>query len=247
MKKEHVLIDNDIMGRKYHLWKYGDFGMPLLVFPSAAGMAHEWDAHGMIEALEPLINGGKIKAYCTESNVAEAFTRKENDAAWRISRHVLYDRFIMEALVPWIREDCRTPDIPLACTGTSLGGYYAANFALKYPETFRYALCMSGRYDITHFTEGFTNDEVFFNNPLAFVPGLQGEPLEKLRRYTHLALVCGQGKWEEGCIEETQALGKLLEEKGVPSQTDIWGTDVSHDWVWWRRQAVFHLGHKFGG
>ena len=56
------------MGRGMHLWKYGHFGPPLLVFPSAAGMAHEWEAHGMVEALEPWLETGKLKLYCTETN-----------------------------------------------------------------------------------------------------------------------------------------------------------------------------------
>ena len=25
-----------------------------------------------------------------------------------------------------------------------------------------------------------------------------------------------------------------------------WGADVSHDWGWWKRQALHHLGRRFG-
>jgi esterase/lipase superfamily enzyme len=234
------------MGRPFHLWTYGHWGAPVLVMPSAAGMAHEWDAHGMVEALGDLIEGGKIKLYCTESNVAEAWTRKENPADWRIQRHMTYERFIVTDLLQYIRHDCQNSQVRLAITGCSLGGYYAANFALKYPEVFRYALCMSGRYDIRSFTGGFSNLDVYFNNPLAYVPNLEGQHLERVRQNTHLTLVCGQGAWEEGCIEETQALADLLEAKGVRHFRDIWGRDVSHDWQWWRRQARHHLVQTFG-
>ena len=65
-------------------------------------------------------------------------------------------------------------------------------------------------------------------------------------RKTSLTLVCGQGAFEEGCIEETIALGKLLDQKGIPAQTDIWGHDSAHQWPWWRKQAVYHLNRKFG-
>ncbi len=247
MRRRHELIGSSAMGRRMHVWAFGHWGAPLLVFPSAAGFAHEWDRQGMVEVLAPLILGGKLKLYCPESNVSQSWTNKEGHPAERVRRHAAYERFVMEELVPAIRTDCANDSIPIATSGASLGAYYAANFALKFPETFNYALCLSGRYDATQFTGGFSNSDVYFNNPLAFVSNLEGEPLELVRRNTHLTLVCGQGQWEEGCIEETQALASVLEAKGIPHDRDIWGHDVSHDWIWWKRQAVLHLGKTFGG
>jgi esterase/lipase superfamily enzyme len=120
---------------------------------------------------------------------------------------------------------------------------YAALFALKYPETFNRALCMSGRYLATAFTDGEMTGDVYFNSPLHFVPGLGGAALERVRGQTHLTLVCGQGRYEEGCIEETLALAALCEQKNIPHVRDIWGREVTHNWVWWQRQARMHLTH----
>ena len=159
--------------------------------------------------------------------------------------HLAYERFILEDLVPAIRKDCNSDDIKMAVSGASLGAFYAANFALKHSDTFFYALCLSGRYQATHFTQGYTNSDIYFNDPLSYVPGLSGDDLEKVKKNTHLSLVCGQGAFEEGCIEETQALANLLEHKEIPCWRDIWGHDVSHDWNWWRRQAWFHLSQRF--
>lgn len=245
MQGRYFQIDSPIMERKVHLWCYGHFGPPVLVFPSAAGFAHEWEAQGMIGVLRPFLERGKVKLYCPESNVSEAWTKKDTPLAHRLSRHRVYERFIVEELVPWIKRDCHWPEAPITTTGCSLGGLYATLFALKNPEIFPKALAMSGRYLTTALTDGENSAELYFNNPLAFVGNLQGEHLERARR-THITLVCGQGKWEEGCIEETIALGKLLEHKGIPSHTDIWGRDSRHDWDWWRKQAVFHFGRMLG-
>jgi esterase/lipase superfamily enzyme len=135
-------------------------------------------------------------------------------ADWRIQRHQLFERFVMDELLPWIREDCRTPAFASRCRAAASGAFYAANFALKFPDAFPYALCMSGRYEMRHFTDGFQNGDVYFNNPLAYVAGMDGHALERVRQGTHLTLVCGQGAYEEGCIEETQALADLLAAKG---------------------------------
>ncbi|MEZ4236265.1 MAG: alpha/beta hydrolase-fold protein [Myxococcota bacterium] len=243
----HLLLGSPAMGREVHLWTYGHFGMPVVVFPTAAGFAHEWQAQGMIDAIAPLLAAGRIKLYCPESNVSEAWTRKENAPAWRIQRHQAYERFVLETLVPFVRDDCHSSDIPIAAVGASLGGMYAANFALKHPETFRWALCMSGRYEVRNFTNGYDAPDVYYNNPLAYVPNLAGPALERVRRNTALTLVCGRGKWEEGCIEETIALADVMRDKGLPHECDLWGHDVSHEWPWWRRQARYHLERRFGG
>jgi esterase/lipase superfamily enzyme len=241
MFRKHELIPSEAMGRRMHLWRYGHYGPPLLVFPSAAGMAHEWEAHGMVEALGDWIEEGKLKLYCSESNVAEAWTRKERDPRWRIGRHRAFEHYVVSELSAFIREDCESPELQIALTGTSMGAYYAANFALKFPQLFGYALCLSGRYDVTWLTDGYSNEEIYLNNPMAYLPDLQGEPLEAIRRHTYLALVCGQGKWEDGNIEETRQLAGLLEAQQINHEMDLWGHDVAHEWTWWKRQARHHL------
>lgn len=247
MFRKHELIDSAQMGRQVHLWRFGHFGKPVLVLPSASGMAHEWDAHGVIGAVSDLVEAGRIKLYCTESNVAEAWTRRENPMHWRIQRHLAFERYVVDELVPWIRRDCRSADIRLGVTGTSLGACFSANFALKFPEIFNWALCLSGRYDMSWLTDDYVSDDVYFNNPMAFVPNLGGEALERIRDRTHLVLVCGRGKWEDGNVEETEAFAGMLADKGISHERDIWGRDVSHEWTWWRRQVRYHLIKAFGG
>ncbi len=241
MQGTHELIPSREMGRRVHLWRYGHFGLPLLVFPSAAGMAHEWEAHGMVEALGDFLEQGRLKLYCTESNVAEAWTRRDSDPAWRMQRHLTFEAYVARELVAFIREDCRSPDIPIAVSGTSLGALYSANFALKFPEIFRYALCMSGRYDTSWLTDGYHSEATYLNNPMAYAPNLAGERLERVRRLVHLVLVCGRGKWEDGNLGDTEKFAGILAAKGISHRCDLWGHDVSHEWEWWRRQARHHL------
>lgn len=245
MNGRHLMLESPALGRKVHVWCFGTFGLPVVVFPSAAGFAHEWQHQGMVEALGDLLARGKIKLYCPESNVSEAWTAKQTPVEQRMARHRAYEQFILETLVPFVREDCRWSDVPIAAAGCSLGGMYAALFALKHPETFRKALCFSGRYLSTEFTQGQQTADVYYNNPLAFIPGLEGAELDRVRRHTHLTLVCGRGAFEEGCIEETLAMGRLLGRKGIPNTTDIWGLDSRHDWAWWKRQAQLHFSRAF--
>ncbi len=228
------------MGRNVHLWAFGEVGMPLIVFPSNAGVAHEWEKGGMIEALGPLLADGRIKIYCPESNVSRSFSG-EGSLAERMHHHARYEHFITETLVPFIRRDCRMPDVRMMATGCSMGALYSSLFTLKYPELFRGALCLSGRYRSASFGNGDYNDDLYFSDPLAFVPNLSGFELERVRRQVHLTLVVGRGQFEDGCIPETLEMGAALQGRHIPHHLAVWGTDSQHNYVWWRRQAFHYL------
>ncbi len=240
----HLLLDSPSLGRRVHLWAFGEVGLPLIVFPSNAGIAHEWQKAGMIDALSPLLAAGRIKIYCPESNVSRSFSG-EGPLALRMRHHAAYEEFVLETLVPFIRQDCRLPDAPMVATGCSMGALYSALFTLKFPETFHRALCLSGRYRANKFGQGEYSDELYFNDPLAFVPNLHGQALERVRRQAHLTLVVGRGAHEDGCIPETLEMAGWLRNKGIPHHLAVWGTDSRHDYDWWQKQALHYLRQLF--
>ena len=211
-----------------------------MVFPSNAGVAHEWQQSGMVDALGPHLAAGRIKLYCPESNISQSFSG-EGSLEARMQRHHQYERFILETLVPFIREDCRSPDARMVASGCSMGAMYSSLFALKFPEVFKSAVCLSGRYRGANFVEGGYSDDLYFNDPLAFLPNLEGPALERVRRNTHITLVVGRGPFEGACLPETLELGGWLRRKGVPSHVGVWGQDSRHDYTWWRRQVAHYL------
>jgi esterase/lipase superfamily enzyme len=246
MESRHQQLPSDSMERSMHLWRFGHFGVPILVLPSAAGMAHEWEHNGGVELLRPLIEGGRIKLYCTESNVGESWTDWGGDPVHRVRRHQAFERYVLDELVPFIRADCRTPDIRIGLAGASLGAFYSANLTLKHPEVFFYALCLSGRYDATYMTNGFSNDDIYYSNPTAFVPNLAGHDLERVRASSHLDLVCGRGAYEGANVDATRDFAEVLAAKGISYRLDLWGREASHQPQWWSRQALLYLGYRFG-
>lgn len=240
MSSRHVLLDSPALGRRAHVWCFGDVGTPVVVFPSNAGVAHEWQQSGMVDALGPLFAAGRIKLYCPESNISQTFSG-EGSLDVRMAGHQRYERFVLDTLVPFIRKDCRSPDARLLATGCSMGALFSSLFALKFPEVFSGALCMSGRYRGTRIISDQWSESLYFNDPLAFVPNLEGAALERVRQQTHLTLVVGQGPFENSCIPETLELGGWLQRKGIPSHVGLWGHDSRHDYNWWQRQASHYL------
>jgi len=242
MSSRYLRLPSRHMQKEVHLWIHGHGGQPVLVFPSAAGMAHEWQHSSAVQTLKPWLDAGLIQLFCPESNVSVAWTG-EGHPSWRLDRHREYEQFISEELVPFIWNTSDRRPGRLITVGCSFGAFYAANFALKEPEKVAWALCLSGRYRTDCFFDGFHDDRVYFADPMQYVPNLSNEWLDRVRR-TSLTLVVGQGNFEGRCIEETRDLAIVLKRKGIPCQADFWGEDVAHEWVWWKRQLVHHLGQR---
>ena len=234
------------MGRRVHLWTFGDAGKPLVVFPSNAGVAHEWQKGGMIDALAPLIASGRMKVYCPETNISRSYSGHGASLVERMAHHRAYERFVLDTLVPHVDADCRARYETIVTTGCSMGAMYASLFVLKHPEVFGRALCLSGKYRASTLFDGQSSEELYFNDPLAFMPNLSGAALERVRRRVHITAVVGRGAFEEGCIYETAELAHWLDAKRIPNHVAFWGKDSRHNYTWWRRQAVHYLGQLFG-
>lgn len=246
MLRRYYRLHNSAIGRDVQVLAFGHYGPPMIAFPSGGGQFHDFETHGMIEAVVHWLEAGKVKLYCPESLDHETWLNHGADPGWRGYRHGAYQDFIVNTLVPAIARDCESPGIRVALTGCSLGAYHAANFALKFPHLFNYALCMSGRYDIEAVCGRSASPDVYFNNPLGYVYHLHGDALQHVRNHTHLSLVCGQGAWEDKCLAETHRLADLLASKGISHERDIWGHDVEHHWYWWRKQIAHHFEKALG-
>jgi esterase/lipase superfamily enzyme len=244
MTARHRLLESPDLDRRVHLWTYGEVGRPLVVFPSNAGVAHEWEKGGMIDALGPLLAAGRMKIYCPETNVSRSFSGR-GSVGRRLAHHAAYERFVVQTLVPFIRKDCDMPRVRMVASGCSVGALYSSIFVLKYPELFKQGLCLSGRYRTARFFDGENDPELYLNDPLAFVPNLRGAALERVRSRAHLTLVVGQGAHESGCIPETAEFGALLKRKRIPNHVAFWGEESSHTYPWWQKQAVHYLRQMF--
>jgi esterase/lipase superfamily enzyme len=247
IRREHVQLFSPAMGRSLDVIAYGDAGLPVLVFPSSEGSAHDYEGFGMVDALSRMIEAGKLRLYCVGSFDSESWWAKGRPPHERAFRHTLYEDWIMSQVLPAIHRDMGHNSVRLLATGCSFGAFHAANFTLKHPQHFHLALCMSGAYDIRWLVDCHHDEWVYFNNPIEYVSNMDGPLLDEVRRRVFIALVSGQGQWEERSVNSTREFWGVLSAKGVPNYMDLWGHDVSHDWHWWRAQVVYYMSHFVEG
>jgi esterase/lipase superfamily enzyme len=222
---------------------YGHYGRPFLVFPSEQGRAWDFETHGMIEAVRPLIEAGRVKLYCVDSFDEHSWSNRSVSTEERARRHGGYESWIVHDVVPSIHADCGGP-LEVATLGCSLGAFHAVLFALRRADLFPLAVGMSGNYDpSTWHGWGERGDAAYFANPVDFVPNLHGDHLDWLRGRLSVLLVVGQGQWEDstGSLPSTRHFAEVLRGKGIRCELDVWGHDVPHDWPSWRAQLAHHL------
>jgi esterase/lipase superfamily enzyme len=209
----HLELYSPAIGAAGNVVVHGHYGRPVLVFPAEGGSAWDYEGNGMVGAVGGLVEAGRVKLYCVD-----AFDSGDRSQ---------YESWVIDQVAPFIHED-QGGGHDILTTGCSMGAFHAANFVLRRADLFTLAICLSGNYEF-----GLTGE----------VSGFHGDHLEWIRSRASFQLVCGQGMWEDstGALESTKHLARLLGEKGIRHELDLWGHDVPHDWPSWRAQIAHHL------
>ena len=236
------------MHREYHKWHspslnrqmelviLGHGGARVLVFPTSQGRFYEWEDRGMANALSTQLNNGWIQLYCLDSVDAESWYATWAHASGRAHRHQQYFNYIVNEVLPLSQQ--KNPNHFLITTGASFGAYHAMAFGLKYPHLVDRIIAMSGIFDIRMFTGGFSNDEVYFNNPMQFIPN-ESNPtrLEQLRR---LDIIIATGKGDR-LIGTARDMSRVLWDKQIGNALREWD-GWSHDWQYWHQMIRAYIG-----
>jgi esterase/lipase superfamily enzyme len=228
------------MHREATLNRWGHFGQPVLIFPTAGGDAGEIDRFLMIRVLEPLINAGRIKVYSCDSVAGQAWLVQEGSPEHRMWLLNQFHQYIKHEVAPAIRKDCNNDNIPIWSTGASIGAFHSVAVTCRFPDIFHRSLAMSGTYNLLRFidTGGHYTHEYFVSSPLQFVPTLDGLHLDVLRQ-RRIVFASGEGRAEN--MGETWAMAKVLGDKGIPNWVDPWGPNWHHDWETWREMLPKYL------
>ena len=221
------------------LARWGHYGTPVLLFPTAGGDSEECERFQLIDRLGPLIADGRIKVFSVDSVAGAAWISGQHHplhCAWLQNQ---FDDFIFSEVVPAIRTDCQSADIEIITAGASLGAFNAVASLCRHPEVFSCAIGMSGTYDLTTWLHGEWSDDFYYSSPFHYLPGLEeGEQLQRLRS-RHVVLPTGEGRWEDP--GETWKIAHVLGTKDIPNRVDLWGPEWDHDWPTWREMLPKYL------
>jgi esterase/lipase superfamily enzyme len=196
--------------------RWGHFGTPVLLYPTAGGDFEEVERFKLIHVLGDLISQGRIKVYSIDSVAGKTWLKGTDSPEYCSKVQNLFDAYIYEEVVPLIRQDCASPDIEVIATGASIGAFNAVASICRHPDAFKLAIAMS------------------------YLPGLADDhPQMAQLRQRFVLLPTGEGDYEDP--GESWRVAKLLGARGVPNRVDSWGADHHHNWNTWRAMLPKYL------
>ena len=232
MKREYIKWFSSNLQREMELLIFGHAGSPVLLFPTRMGRFYDYENWGVIKALEEKIVSGKNQLYCLDSIDAESFYCKSIPPTDRIYRYTLFEKYLLEEVIPFIKQQNKNELISAGC---SLGAYHAVNIAFRHPHLFKKTIGISGRYDLTiqvkHFDnlfEGYLDDTVYSNMPALYIPNFSSKEKISLQ---NLDIILVVGK-EDLFVKNNLQLSESLRKKNIPHQLHLVEGEA-HKAIYW--------------
>ena len=123
--------------------------------------------------------------------------------------------------------------------GASFGAYHAACVAFRYPYLFNRLIALSGMFDIKRFTGGYSDDNVYFNNPMDFMQH-EGGDSARLNALQRLNIIIATGR-DDALRGESERLASILWRKDIGNALRLWD-GWSHDWPYWQKMMQLYVG-----
>lgn len=230
-----------VLDRSMELLVFGHSGRPVIFFPTRSAHFYDFENWRVIDAMKDKIEAGELQVYCVDSIDSESFY-SESAPPQRIARHLEYERYILEEVVPFISKQNKNRQ--LVAAGCSLGGYHAVNITLKHPSVFTKVVGMSARYDLTQalpffadLFDGYFDENIYFNMPNHFIPRISDPQLLTQLRKLDITLVVGR---EDTFLDNNMHLSDSLRRISVPHQLYIW-EEEAHRPRYWREMVKLYL------
>lgn len=238
MKREYKTWFSQALGREMEMLIFGQDGVPVLVFPTSVGRFYEFEDRGMVGVIAEKVEKRRLQLFCVDAVDQESFFNWNVSPRERIARHVQYERYIMDEVVPFARKSRERPQ--LAVVGCGHGGYHALNISLKHPQTFNCCVSMSGAFDLKKrgCPDGYYDDDWYFNLPLDYLPNLEDPAILECLRHNNFVLASGgQDPW----WEDNERMAAVMKSKGIRARLDMWGDHAWRDWPWWQKMVQAYL------
>jgi esterase/lipase superfamily enzyme len=218
---------------------YGHYGFALLLVPTAAADYLEYERFLLLKVLEKPIREGKIKVFSINSINKESWLNNEMHPRNKSIRHQEFNEYVYQEVIPYIKTHT-SEDTEIITCGASFGALHSMNLFLKRPDLINGVIAMSGCYDLSAYTGDYFDQDVYFNSPEHYIPGLTDEwYLNRIRSAKKIIISAGSGDWEKP--EASRRFSTVLSQKDIPHELDIWGHDMPHDWDTWRKMLPYYI------
>jgi esterase/lipase superfamily enzyme len=217
-----------------HVWGHG--GAKMLVFPTSLGSHREWTDRRMQHVLGDHLRNGWLQMFCVDHVHGESWYDKSRHPHDRAVRHLQYDAYIRDEVMPLIHHRNRTPYVIV--TGASFGGYHALSFGLRNPQMVDRIISMSGMADISGQAQGVETWATYACNPVRFMPN-EHDP-SRLAAFRRQDIIIAVGRNDPNYADNAN-FSAMLWGKGIGNALRTWDGHA-HDWPYWEKMIRLYVG-----
>jgi esterase/lipase superfamily enzyme len=223
------------LGKDMELAVYGESGTPVIGIPTRGATCKQWEEFEMTDSISYQLENGFNQLFVLPSIDNEALLNENASPEQRVIRQQQYESYIVEEVVPFIKNQNSIKYIIIA--GADFGGYHAITTALKYPELFGKSIGISGIYDIRPYMDDYYDDDVYYSNPMDFVPNLNKKSLLDKVQDVDFRLVSFES---DKRIDDAVRMDKVMRMKFLDHDLDIW-SDGGDEWKLWPQMLKTHI------
>jgi esterase/lipase superfamily enzyme len=236
------------MNREYHAWHsanlnrtmellvFGHAGARVLVYPTSKGRFYQWEDFSMVDALREHLDRGWVQLFCVDSVDEESWYAGWAEPRGRIRRHLQYERYIVDEVLPFSRE--RNDNSFLIGVGASFGAFHVMSIGLRHAAKFNRLIGLSGVYDAKSWTDGYYDEDLYFVNPMDFVSNAHEHDQLAALRHPDIIIAIGA---EDPNFDNNQAFSDILWDKDIWHAFRVWD-GWAHDWPYWHDMIRWYIG-----
>ena len=231
--------------RDVTLVRWGTFGQPVLVFPTAGGDAEEIERLHLIDVLQPLLEAGQDQGLlAATASRARRWSRRRARRRTGCGCTHQFHQYVRHEVVPAIRTDChdrghRHHDRRRVDRRVPRGGR-----GVPLPERLHArALRDRGTYDLRAFFDAgrLRPTTSSSSSPLHFVPTLGPGPHLDVLRTRFILLAVGRGP-RRGHRRILARWPTCSAPRASRTASTPGARDWHHDWLTWREMLPKYLG-----
>lgn len=241
MKYYETIWYSERLNKEMRIKVYGHYGKPVIAFPCQDKQSDDFYNNGMIDALSPFIESGRMKLFCLDSNDLETVSSTSWDKGRASYLFEMYHQYLINEVLPFVYDEQQGYCEPLLI-GMSMGASHAANHFFRRPELFEGFLALSGKYDIASFFGGYFDDYIYQNSPVHYLSNMSHDhPYINIYNSKKMVVVVGRGAWEHLVLDSNYELERIAHEKGININFNFWDENSIHDWSSWLYQMPIFL------
>ncbi|GAB1372195.1 alpha/beta hydrolase-fold protein [Candidatus Kapaibacterium sp.] len=231
METKVNIIQSSFLKRDIKINIYGHYGLVILIFPALNGKSIEFEQNGGLAAVENLVKIGKCKVFSIDTLDSEYWYDAEVSPKAKSEFLYNFNKFVEEELVEYVFMNCGGA-VPIVTAGAGFGAYLAVNTFFRRPDLFFGTIGISGTYDLSTITKDYFDENCYYNSPVHYLPNLNDSYwLSYIYSRRHIYLACGRGEGE--IPYHTENMGRILADKNIRYQVEIYDENYKHDYKTW--------------